>query len=151
MNPQENEQTQLLREILKWIKFAGMKQVKEELTSVLNTPQKALAYQFSDGSKGIVEVRNATGIASNATISAYWKSWLKLGLGENVAVKGGERFKRGFDLEDFGMEVPLVKKATSEEKKSETPEPLKEEKQTSQSVSTERPHVPKEPEEGSDA
>jgi hypothetical protein len=121
MNTQNNEQTRLLKEILKWIKFAGMKEVKEVLNSVLDTDQKKLVYQLSDGSKGMIEVGKAAGIASTATISKYWKSWLKLGLGENVSVKGGERFRRAFDLEDFGIEVPQLEKAKVGKEGAETP------------------------------
>jgi len=130
MNTQDNEQTQLLREILKWIKFAGMKEVENVLNSVLDTNQKKLVYQLSDGSKGTVEVGKATGIASTATISRYWKSWVKLGLGENVSVKGGERFKRAFDLEDFGFTLPSIE---GEKKLSEKEEEITEDKPTGES------------------
>jgi hypothetical protein len=118
MNPQDNEQTELLREILKWTKFSGMKAVKEVLNSTLDTPEKRLLYQLSDGSKGSVELCKATGIASTETITKNWKSWTKLGLGENLAVKGGKRFKRAFDLEDLGIEVPKHKDAKMEDKQS---------------------------------
>lgn len=106
MNSQDNVQTDLLREILKWTKFAGMKAVKEVLNSALDTPQKKLVYHLSDGSKGSVEIGKASGVASTETITRYWKSWAILGLGENMAVKGGKRFKRSFNLEDFGIEIP---------------------------------------------
>jgi hypothetical protein len=115
MNPQENEQTELLREILKWTKFTGMKEVKEILNSALETPQKKLVYQLSDGDVGSVEICKVSGIASPDTITRYWKSWTKLGLGENLAVKGGKRFKRAFDLEDFGIEVPYPEKENIKE------------------------------------
>ena len=128
MNSQDSEQTRLLTEILKWIKFAGMKEVKEVLNSVLDTDQKKLVYQLSDGSKGMIEVGKAAGISSTATISKYWKSWLKLGLGENVSVKGGERFRRAFDLEDFGIGVPQPKEIKLEKEAAEVPAKPPEEK-----------------------
>jgi hypothetical protein len=106
MIDKEDEQTRLLREILKWIKFAGMREVKGILLSTLNTDQKKIVYQLSDGSKGIVEIGRSSGISSSGTISRYWKSWSKLNLGDFIAVRGGDRFKRAFDLEDLGIEVP---------------------------------------------
>jgi hypothetical protein len=109
MNDKENEQIRLLNEILKWIRFSGLKEVKGVLASALDTDQKKIVYQLSDGSKGIVEIGKAAGISSTATISRYWKSWARLGLGDYLAVKGGDRFKRAFDLEDLGIEVPLQK------------------------------------------
>jgi len=122
---QENEQTILLREILKWIKFAGMREVKNTLVSALDSEQKRLVYHLSDGSRGTVEIAKLVGIGSNRTVADMWEVWLKLGLGESIPVKGGTRFKRSFDLEDFGIEVPRVKEPEKEEKKvaeSTTPE-----------------------------
>ena len=106
MNSQDEVQTELLREILKWTKFSGMKAVKDVFTLSLDTYQKKLVYQLSDGEKGSVEIGRASDIASTDTITRYWKIWTKLGLGENIAVKGGKRFKRAFDLEEFGIEIP---------------------------------------------
>jgi|GEM_PF-1736402 hypothetical protein len=109
MNAQDNEQTRILREILKWIKFAGMKEVKSTLITVLDNEQKKLVYQLSDGSRGTVEIAKLAGIGSNRTVADMWQSWLKLSLGESIPVRGGTRFKRSFDLTDYGIEVPPVK------------------------------------------
>jgi len=111
MTGQTNDQTTIiLREMLKWIKFAGMKEVKSVLLSILDTEQKKLAYHLSDGTKGTVEIGKLVSIGQ-ATVDTYWKSWLRLGLGENIPVKGGQRFQRSFDLEDFGIKVPRLKAA----------------------------------------
>jgi hypothetical protein len=115
MNPQENEQTQLLREILKWIKFAGMKEVKSTLISVLDTDAKRLVYQKSDGTNGTVELAKLAGFGSNRKVADMWDTWLKLSLGENIPVRGGSRFKRSFDLEDFGIEVPETNAKNTQE------------------------------------
>lgn len=115
MNPEESEQTKLLREILKWIRFAGSKEVKSILVTSLNTEQKKLVYQLSDGNHGTVEIAKIVAIGSNATIADMWQTWLKQGLGESIPVKGGTRFKRSFDLEEFGIEVPKLKEKEKEE------------------------------------
>lgn len=120
---QENEQTRLLREILKWIKFAGMREVKNTLANALDNEQKRLVYHLSDGSRGTVEIAKLAGIGSNRTIADIWEIWLKLGLGESIPVKGGTRFKRSFDLEDFDIEVPRVKEPEKVEKPAEQPMP----------------------------
>lgn len=116
MNPQENEQTQLLKEILKWIKFSGIKDAKNTLSTVLDTELKRLAYHLSDGSRGTVEVADLAGVGSNKTIFNMWQAWLKLGLGDSIPIRGGSRFKRSFDLDDFGIEVPKIKENRKEEK-----------------------------------
>jgi hypothetical protein len=101
-----DEQIGVLREILKWTRFAGMKELKSLLASVLDDPQKLLAYHLSDGTVGTVEIGKATGIKSTATITRYWQTWQQLGLGDSISVKGGDRFKRAFDLEGLGIRVP---------------------------------------------
>jgi len=109
MSKEENEQTRLLREILKWIRFMGMKEVKNVLNSVLKDDQDRLVYHLSDGTRGTVEIAQLAKIGSTATIAKYWQTWSKLNLGENRPVKGGSRFERSFDLADFGIDVPEVK------------------------------------------
>lgn len=117
MNAQNDEQTKLLREILKWIRFSGMREAKNTFVSVLDTEQKKLVYHLSDGTRGMVEIAKMVGIGSTKTIFELWQIWLKGGLGESLPVQGGSRFKRSFDLEDFGIEIPQMKQAEKVEEK----------------------------------
>lgn len=105
MNPEEMDEKQLLREILKWTKFAGMNQVKAILETQLETDTDKLIYQRSDGTRGIVELGKLVGLG-NATVDRMWESWVRIGLGEKIPVRGGSRFKRSFDLQEFGIKVP---------------------------------------------
>lgn len=115
MSKYESEQTQILREILKWVRFAGIKEVKGILSSSLDTEQKKIVYHLSDGTRGTLEVAKTANIGSTKTIFDMWQAWLKQGLGESIPVKGGSRFKRSFDLEDFGIAVPpLMPKQAAE-------------------------------------
>jgi len=120
MNPQNDEQTELLREILKWIRFAGIKGVKDQLEATLETEQKKTVYQLSDGSKSIADINKITGVSAGS-ISGYWQRWVKLALGQKIPVMGGERFKRSFDLEDVGIEVPEATPRTLPEDKKKEP------------------------------
>jgi hypothetical protein len=106
---EEGEQTKILREILKWTRFAGMPQVKAVLEETLNSPEKKHAFQLSDGTHGTIEVGKLSAVGSKDKVAGLWKAWLKQGLGETVSVKGGDRFKRAFDLEELGIEVPAVR------------------------------------------
>jgi len=117
---QTNEQTEILREILKWIKFAGAKEVKNVLVSVLDTEQKRLIYHLSDGNRGSLEIAKAAG-TSDTTVRRYWALWIRQGIVESLRVRGGERYKKSFELEDFGIEVPLPKPSVqpSESKNAE--------------------------------
>ncbi len=114
MSENESEQTRILREILKWVRFAGIKEVKAILLSSLDTDQKKIAYYLSDGTRGTVEVAKTTNFGSTKTIFDMWRAWLKQGLGESIPVKGGSRFKRSFDLEEFGIQVPQIQESKKE-------------------------------------
>ena len=103
---------ELLTEILKWIKFAGAKEVRQILASALDTDQKRLIYHLSDGDKGSVEIANIVkaNIAktSDTTVRRYWESWARVGIVDPLKVRGGERYKKSFELEDFGIRVPEI-------------------------------------------
>ena len=120
MEHQTNEQTDILKEILKWIKFAGAKEVKNVLLATLDTEQKRLVYHLSDGEHGIQEIGKVVGL-SGETVRKYWASWARQGIVESLKVRGGERHKKSFELEDFGIEVPQPKPAAPpSEQKQET-------------------------------
>jgi hypothetical protein len=105
MNTEEMDEKQLLREILKWTRFAGMNQVKAILDTQLKTDVDKLIYQKSDGTRGTVELGNLVGLSKD-TVNKMWESWVVMGLGEDIPVRGGSRFKRSFDLQEFGVKVP---------------------------------------------
>jgi len=103
-----NEQTELLREILKWIRFSGIKEVRTVLMNILNTEQKRLIYHLSDGERGSIDIGKQTGV-SHTTVTLHWKSWKRLGIVESVRVQGGLRYRKLFELEDFGFSIPPVR------------------------------------------
>lgn len=111
MNQQSNEQTELLKEILKWIRFTGAKEVKNVLIATLDTEQKRLIYHLSDGNRASMEIAKLAG-TSDTTVRRYWASWARQGVVESLRVRGGERYKKSFELEDFGIEIPQIKAAT---------------------------------------
>ena len=102
-----NEQTEILKEMLKWLKFAGLKEVRSVLTSTLDTEQKRLVYHMSDGELGSVPIGKAAKI-SDWTVRAYWQNWGRLGIMEPIKKGAGERYKKVFKLEDFGIELPKL-------------------------------------------
>jgi len=116
---QENEQIALLREIVKWLRFTGMKEVKTVLTSALDADQKKLIYHLSDGNKGSVEIAQQSGV-SDFTVRNYWRQWSKLGIVEAMKVRRGDRYKKTFDLEDFGIEIPQPKTVTQQKPAEQT-------------------------------
>lgn len=102
---QNDEQTAILKEILKWIRFTGAKEVKNVLLNALDTKQKSLIYHLSDGNHSSAEIGKSAGV-SDMTVRRLWAAWARLGIVESIKVRGGDRYKKSFDLEDFGLEIP---------------------------------------------
>lgn len=118
MSDDKAEQTELLREMTKWLRFIGMKEVKVVLKDTLNDEKKIIAYHHSDGKNTSTTVSQLSGIAQQ-TVSSLWKDWLSLGLGEPVSTSGGNRFKKSFDLKMFGINVPEIKTKSENAQKSD--------------------------------
>jgi hypothetical protein len=102
---------ELLQEMLKWIKFAGAREVRTVLMNILDTEQKRLIYHLSDGERGSVGIGKAANV-SDRTVRRYWDSWARLGIVEPLGVRGGVRYRKSFELEDFGFTVPQMKTNT---------------------------------------
>lgn len=102
----ETEQTRILEEILKWVRFQGLRLANETITKTIIKDSEKLAYQFSDG-RPSTEIANLSGV-SDFTVRAYWKAWAPLGLVEPSANYKG-RYERVFSLEQFGIEIPPPK------------------------------------------
>lgn len=111
-----DEQIELLKEIAKWSRFMGFKQVKEVLISQLDNEKKVFAYHLSDGKNTSTVIANTTGI-NQPKITELWKEWLSMGLGESISASGGSRFKKSFDLKMFGISIPEAKQKISEPQK----------------------------------
>ncbi len=93
-----------MQEILKWTRLQGMQTARAILEDCLKKDSEKLAYHFSDG-RDSREVGRLAGI-SHMTVTNYWKKWAALGVVEPVRARGGERYRRIFSLEDFGMALP---------------------------------------------
>lgn len=104
----DDEIIEILKDILKWIKFLGINAVRDVLVNVLDNDRKKLIYHLSDGNRSSIEIAKLVGV-SDRTVRRYWVSWMRHGIVEPVRVRGGERYKKAFELEDFGMEIPDLK------------------------------------------
>jgi len=104
---------EILEEMLKWIKVTSIPQVRELLSDLLPTDKEKIAYHLSDGEHGSQEVAKLAGV-SYVTVTKWWKIWARAGIAKMLSVKGGERAKRAFSLEDSGIEVPESREAKPE-------------------------------------
>lgn len=110
----DQEVKDVLKEILKWTKFEGMRKVKQVLESTLDTDTKKLIYELSNG-KSSPEIAEMVGV-DPMTVRNYWKDWVILGITE-ICQGYRRRYCRVFSLKEVGIEVPAMKGATTEEGK----------------------------------
>ncbi len=97
-----------LREMLKWNRFANISRLKEVLEAELDTDEKKVAYENSDGNNGLREVAAISG-APMQTIHSWWQSWFRLGIVNESETRKG-RMEKIVSLVDVGIRLP--KRAT---------------------------------------
>jgi hypothetical protein len=113
----QSEVIEILIEMLKWIKVTSIPHVKKLLMELLPSDEEKVAYHYSDG-RASQEVSRLAGV-SYVTITKWWKTWIRAGIAEAISVKGGERAKRVFSLDDFCIEVPQIKGVEVKKKEAE--------------------------------
>jgi len=109
----DDRMVEVLTEILKWIKVTSIPNVRKLLEDTLDTDKAKLAFHYSDG-RSSREVSKVSGY-THSTVTSSWKKWFRIGIVEPVGVQRGDRYKKLFALEDFGIKVSGVEsEATSE-------------------------------------
>jgi hypothetical protein len=93
-----------LQEILKWTRFANISKLKETLETELDTDEKRLAYENSDGTRGIEEVATVSGTPRD-TVYSWWQKWFRLGIVVDSEARKG-RIARIVSLDDLGIKIP---------------------------------------------
>ena len=117
------EQTNILKDILKWVRFQNWSKAKEALGDNLKDEVDRLIYHFSDGEHGIrdiiteVEAYNLS--TSYGGIHGKWQRWAQNGIVIPKPVRAGIRYVKIFNLEDFGFEIPEKPEEVEEEKVEE--------------------------------
>ena len=112
----EDRMIELLEELVKWTKVTSIPRVRQLLLEILRSPEERIAYHSSDGERTSREVGRISNV-SYGTILNWWKTWIRAGIAEPVSVRGGgERAKRVFGLDDFGIEVPSIREATVQDR-----------------------------------
>jgi hypothetical protein len=99
---------ELLHELVKWTKFQAWGKVKDVLLGVLNNDEQKKIYHLSDGINSSRKIAEKVS-AGHSTIVKYWNEWANFNIVEPIPVKGGGlRYKKMFNLEDFGIEIPKI-------------------------------------------
>lgn len=102
----------ILQETLVYTKFANLTKLRETLDKELNTEEKKLAFENTNGTNGLKELSVISG-APEDTIYSWWQRWLRLGL-----VKEGQKHKgrmtKIIALDDIGIKIPKKAKQHAE-------------------------------------
>jgi hypothetical protein len=109
-----------LLEILKWTRFANIAKLKEILEKELETDQKKLAYESTDGINGTKEVALVSA-APQDTVYGWWQKWSRLGLVIESETRKG-RMTKIVSLDDVGIKIPKKAKTSSAPEVAQDPQ-----------------------------
>jgi transposase-like protein len=109
-NDKQDKMIEILEEILKWTRVTSIPHVKQLLLEILPSNKEKIAYHHSNG-QDTRAVAKMAGVHFT-TVATWWKRWIRAGIAEPVGAKRGDRAKRIFSLEDFGIDVPAAEVAS---------------------------------------
>ena len=93
------ETNDLLKEILKWQKIQGLQAFKSIASGVLDTKEKRLVYEMSDGSFTVKQISEKAKV-STGTVSNWWSKWLA----EGIIYKENNKYIKLVPLKDMLFE-----------------------------------------------
>jgi hypothetical protein len=109
----EHRMVTLLTELLAWTKLEARPRVAARLAEILDSREKKMVYEYSDGTRGVREISQMSGVDKN-TVSNWWAEWDALGVMEQAIARKGRR-QRLVSLDDVGIEAPAPMKRRSNE------------------------------------
>lgn len=112
MNENKNEIKRLLEEILKWQKLQGMKILREILPQLLDTEEKRIVYEMTNGKNNQLKIASKAKVATG-TVSNWWNLWYSYGILTKRG-KGKGRYKKIISLKDLG--IPIKTKSSGEKR-----------------------------------
>ncbi len=102
-----------LKAVAKWVRFQNVPRLREVLIRELDTPQKKVAFELTDGQHSRRDIAKEITI-DDATVQGWWDKWFQLAIvGESETYKG--RPQKIVSLGELGIDVPKLKpKAASQ-------------------------------------
>jgi transposase-like protein len=101
---EQPENTELLREILKWQRFENFPKLRKALLDTLKTDREKLVYENTDGDKSRNDISRDTGVPES-TIKDWWDKWYDQGILQPSGKRKG-RPQKIMPLEDMGIDIP---------------------------------------------
>jgi hypothetical protein len=99
----DQETNDLLREILRWLRFQSLDKAKQAVAGLLDTDKKKTVFEFTDGNTSGRALAAKCGVDRN-TLFRWWNDWFTAG----IITKDGDTYKRLFSLKELGIKLPDV-------------------------------------------
>jgi hypothetical protein len=99
----DDVQTELLREAVRWLRFQSIDKAKAAVTQHLDTDEKKAAFEMADGLTSARSVAPKIGVSS-PTIGNWWGAWFSAG----ILSEHNGAYKKLFSLSDLGIAVPAI-------------------------------------------
>lgn len=96
------ELIEIQRDMLRWVKFTSIPQLKRTLETVLVTDLDKRAYEMTDGVATTRAIASALNLGKT-TVGSKWAKWTQIGIVERLA---SGQCRRICSLAEVGMEVP---------------------------------------------
>jgi len=127
-------QEELLREMLKWLKFSGMQQAKDVVDSTLTHEDEQKeqeyrkVYELSNGKNSQSNIAEYISYSS-VTVGNWQKKWTKVGIMQQNA---DGKYEHLISLENLGLECPPLTKPEGSDEESNEPEQSSDDKDEAQ-------------------
>lgn len=103
--------TEILQEMLKWLRFSGMQEAKSVIDEALTFEEDEekekdarIAFELTNGDKSQREISEYISY-SGVTVGNWQKKWAKLGI---VSQDDDGKYEQLISLKDLGLEVPDI-------------------------------------------
>ncbi len=94
-------------EVAKWVRFQNAPRLRDLLLKELDTPQKKVAFELTDGEHSRRDIANEIEI-DDSTVRDWWDRWYQLAVVEE-SEKWKGRPQKIVSLGKLGIEVPKLK------------------------------------------
>lgn len=101
-----DEQEKIMRDVGRWLRFQNIGKLKEILETELDTDEKKIAFENTDGEKGVRDISTVAQTPSK-TVHNWWQKWFRLGIVEPSGAYQG-RLKKICSLDDIGIKIPKI-------------------------------------------
>ena len=112
------ELVRIQRDMLRWIRFTSIRQLKHSLESVLVTDLDRRAYEMTTGEATTRAIAGALGVGKT-TVLSKWGRWTQIGIVERLP---SGQCRRICSLAGVGIEIPQIESAPVDAEEQSEPE-----------------------------